>query len=82
MDRRGRVLLPKRLRNAIDVKPGDALLAHLDGAVLKLTPIATLRKVDGFLILDLPGKPVLIGDAVAIVRAARERELLERVKKK
>lgn len=82
VDKFGRVLLPKKLRTALHIGPGEKLHAHLDGECLTVTPEpreATLRFVNGFPLIDLPGEVSFTGDPVAEARAAREAELLERL---
>jgi bifunctional DNA-binding transcriptional regulator/antitoxin component of YhaV-PrlF toxin-antitoxin module len=82
VDKFGRVLLPKRLREALHIGPGGKLHAHLDGERLTVTPEsreATVRMENGFPLIDLPSGAAFIGDPVAEARAERDRELLERL---
>ena len=82
VDKFGRVLLPKRLREALHIGPGGKLHAHLDGERLTVTPEprgATLRLENGFPIIEFAGEISFTGDPVAEARVERERELLERL---
>jgi AbrB family looped-hinge helix DNA binding protein len=82
VDKFGRVLLPKRLREALHIGPGGRLHAHLDGERLTVIPEpreATVRMENGFPLIDLPSGTAFIDDPVAEARAERERELLERL---
>lgn len=79
VDKFGRVLFPKKLREALHLQPGEKLRAHLEGDLLTVTPeprAATLREHNGFLLVDLPGESVLQGDPVEEAREARIREVL------
>lgn len=82
MDKFGRVLLPKKLRTALHLRPGGKLHFHLEGE--HLTVVAeprqgSVRMEDGFPVIEFPGEIDFTGDPVAEVRAERERELLERM---
>ena len=82
VDKFGRVLLPKKLREALHLQPGGKLLAHLEGDCLTVTPEsreATLRMEGGFPIIEFAGEISFTGDPVAESRAERERDLLERL---
>ena len=80
MDKDGRVLLPKRLREALHIGPGGKLHAHLEGECLTIVPEprrATVRMRNGFPLIEPPHGVKFTGDPVAEARAAREREILE-----
>ena len=82
IDKDGRVLLPKWLREALHIGPGGKLHAHLEGERLTVTPElreATVRMENGFPLIDLPSGAAFIGDPVAEARAERDREILERL---
>lgn len=79
VDKRGRVLLPKALREVLHLRPGDRLRAHLDGQQLTLVPelrAATVRIEHGWPVIDLPSGVQLKSHPVAEARAARDREIL------
>ena len=74
VDKFGRVLLPKKLREALHLRPGEKLKAHLEGDLLTVTPeprAATLREHNGFLLVDLPETTFLEGDLVQESRKLR-----------
>ena len=84
IDKDGRVLLPKRLREALHIGPGGKLHAHLYGERLTVTPEpkeATVRMENGFPLIDLPSGAAFISDPVAEARAKRDREILEQLVK-
>jgi len=77
IDRFGRVLIPKKLRDALHLQPGEQLTVELEDGVLHLRPVARpVRTVEhrGRLILDAPG--TLTGDPVEEMRESRLDELL------
>jgi AbrB family transcriptional regulator (stage V sporulation protein T) len=77
MDRSGRVLIPKALRDALALKAGERLEVELEGEMLQLRPAARpLQTVEhaGRLILDAPGP--ITGDPVEDLRDARLSEVL------
>ena len=68
LDRSGRVYLPKRLREALNLKAGDKIQGYLENGCLNLRPepkMAMLKIEDGFSIIDLPDGVNLTGDIVA-----------------
>ncbi|WP_293909727.1 AbrB/MazE/SpoVT family DNA-binding domain-containing protein [Deinococcus sp.] len=82
VDQFGRILLPKKLREALHVKAGGRLYLHLEGEQLTITPeyrTATIRMEDGLPVIEFANKTRIIGDPVAEMREARERELLDRL---
>lgn len=75
----GWVLLPKELREALRLQPGDELQAHLDGMQLIVTPVPRLappREQNGFLIIDLPDETLSQDDPVQNAREARDSGIL------
>ena len=82
VDKFGRVLLPKKLREALHIGPGEKLQAQLDGERLTVTREhreATVRMENGFPVIEFARPMNFTGDPVAEARAERERELLERL---
>lgn len=79
----GRVLLPKRLREALHVAPGGKLHAHLDGERLTVTPEpreATVRMENGFPLIEFAGRVSFAGDPVAEARAEHDIETMSKQK--
>jgi AbrB family looped-hinge helix DNA binding protein len=77
IDRFGRVLIPKALRDALALKAGEQLEVELEGGVLHLRPAARPVKTvqhAGRLILEAPS--TITGDPVEDMRDARLSEVL------
>lgn len=78
IDRFGRVLLPKPLRDALGLRPGEQLEAEVDAGVLHLRPTARPVQVTehhGRLVLDAPS--TISGDPVEDLREQRLNDLLD-----
>lgn len=72
--------MPKKLREALHVGPGEKLHAHLEGECLTMTPepkYATVRMQDSFPLIEPPSGVKFTGDPVAEARAERERNILD-----
>lgn len=79
IDAFGRVLIPKKLRESLGVRPGERVEVQLDAGVLHLRPAArpvTTTRHQGRLILQ--GGPPITGDPVTDLREARTDDLLSR----
>lgn len=78
MDRSGRLVVPKALRDAAGIRPGDPLEIRVRDGILEIEPLpATIELVekDGILIAVAPeGTPVLEADAVSATLDALRRE--------
>jgi AbrB family looped-hinge helix DNA binding protein len=67
IDRAGRIVLPKDIRQELDIKAGDRLKVSLDGLSVKLMPT---KESGGFvrkgkaLIFSSPGSPVLTQESI------------------
>lgn len=74
LDRFGRILIPKKVRDDLDLKPGSRLrIDELEGKIL-LKPVRGESHVvvkEGVLVFTGPAK----GDIVGAVRAVREERL-------
>ena len=64
IDKAGRLVIPRALRNRIGLGAGGEVDIEVDGAGLRLEPVtgAELREEDGLLIISAPG--LFIDDAV------------------
>jgi AbrB family looped-hinge helix DNA binding protein len=73
IDRAGRVVVPKALRDQVGLTPGEVEIVA-DGAGLRVEPIATddLEERDGFLVLR-PSGAVIDDDTVRSLRDADQR---------
>jgi AbrB family looped-hinge helix DNA binding protein len=76
IDKAGRLVLPKKLREELSIQPGDILRAEIRGQGVVLTPE---REQTGFvrrgkaLVFVTPGYTVLDGETVqALLEAERE----------
>lgn len=81
LDRFGRVVVPKAVRDLLGVRAGDELVVTVDAEGMRLTPRiepADLEVRDGVLVFcgELVGN---VGDAIAAVRDERLRGLMGRV---
>ena len=71
---RGRLVLPAELRRALDLKPGDELVARLDGDGVRLVSRRSLaRDVRGMLSRLAPERD-LVAELLAERQVAAERE--------
>ena len=80
LDRAGRVVLPKALRDRMRLEPGDNLLVESEGERITLRPVrqqAALKKEHGIWVYQ--GKPAdeSIPDLIDREREKRIRELNE-----
>ena len=78
MDRFGRVLLPKKLRTALNLAPGQKLHLTVEAGGLRLEPEyreAHLRMQGEHFVLDILGLSI-DGDPVEELRQQRERDVL------
>jgi AbrB family looped-hinge helix DNA binding protein len=57
LDKFGRIVIPKQVRDALRLDPGDALVLDLDGDVLRVTPV---RRPELF--ATRAGLPVYLGE--------------------
>ena len=77
MDRFGRILIPKALREALALQPGAQLEVEVEGGALHLRPAARdvqVTRRHGRLILSADG--VITGDPVQDLRYERLNEVL------
>lgn len=73
IDKAGRMVIPKPLRDQVGLTPGDVEIVA-DGAGLRVEPIATddLEERDGFLVLR-PSGAMIDDDTVQSLRDADQR---------
>ncbi|WP_420595159.1 AbrB/MazE/SpoVT family DNA-binding domain-containing protein [Deinococcus sp.] len=75
LDKFGRVLIPKKLREELGLRVGEALSLEVDGDGLHLRPVvreARLVRHNGRLILDRPGLAVSSQATNEQIEAARQ----------
>jgi AbrB family looped-hinge helix DNA binding protein len=65
IDKAGRLVIPRRLRDRIGLAGGGEVELELDGAALRIEPVSgsELKEVDGFLVIPATGTPIT-GDEV------------------
>jgi AbrB family looped-hinge helix DNA binding protein len=79
LDRAGRVVLPKRLRQQLRLEPGDTLELETEGERVTLRPVrpqAPLRKEHGVWVYQGEPADLSIPDLVDRERGKRLRETL------
>ena len=62
IDKAGRVVIPKSVREALGIAGGDVVDVVVDGVGIRIDPVATseLVEVDGFLVVPATGTPVTV----------------------
>ena len=74
LDKAGRVVIPKPVRDRLHLSSGDSLAIENRGNAIILRPIReepTMFKQDGMWVIKT-GKPLTIEDADAVIESARE----------
>ena len=76
MDKFGRMILPGRVRKALQISPPAAFRAEVMGNKVELTPIipndgVVLKKRGGLLVVSTGGKKFNAAEALRIVREDR-----------
>ena len=77
IDRAGRIVIPKPLRDAAGLRPGQEVEIHEREGRIEIEPVASAMRLverDGFLAAEIEGEPV------ARLTAA-VRDLLERLRR-
>jgi len=80
LDRAGRVLIPKTLRQQLHLEPGDALQLESEGEQMTLRPVrpqALLKKERGVWVYQGEPTTASIPDLIDRERAKRARGLME-----
>jgi AbrB family looped-hinge helix DNA binding protein len=80
LDKAGRVVLPKALRDSMRLAPGDDLLVESEGEQITLRPVrpqATLKKEYGVWVYQGEPSDVSIPDWLDRQREKRVRELTD-----
>ena len=75
LDKAGRVVIPKTLRDALRLEPGDTLALESDGDRLLLSPVrsaSALRKEQGIWVFR-GGKKILAAETDRVLEALRQR---------
>lgn len=84
MDKAGRVVLPKHVREELAIKPGDRLKISINGNAVTLRPTndqSGFIKRGRALVFSSEGAALLDNEAVETIRAAEHGSLLNRMAK-
>jgi AbrB family looped-hinge helix DNA binding protein len=73
----GRLVIPAALRKALNLKPGDRLVARQDGEALVLERREAIEKRLQDRFRHIPGEVSLVDELIAERRAEAAREALE-----
>jgi AbrB family looped-hinge helix DNA binding protein len=81
IDKAGRLVLPKPLRDALHLKAGSTLEVQQEGDAITLRPTqtkATLRRKNGFWIFDTGGQITteMVDQTLAKIRNERDKRIL------
>ncbi len=74
LDKAGRVVIPKPLRDELRLSSGDSLEIESQGDELILRPVreaATMFKEDGMWVIKT-GKPLSVGEVDAVIESVRD----------
>ncbi len=60
IDKAGRLVIPRALRNRIGLAGGGEVELELDGAAVRIEPVSgtALKEVDGLLVIPSTGTPI------------------------
>jgi AbrB family looped-hinge helix DNA binding protein len=74
IDRAGRLVIPRSLRDSIGLAEGGEVLVELDGAAIRIEPVAGsgLTEEQGLLVIDSADTPI-DDEAVRALRDAGQR---------
>ena len=76
IDKAGRVVIPKEIRDELRLEAGDTLTLESEGERVTLRPVhgaTPLQKERGVWVFQGGGKPLLLDKANQLVRDAREQ---------
>jgi AbrB family looped-hinge helix DNA binding protein len=77
LDKAGRIVLPKPIRDELQLRPGDALEVGLEGARVSLTPVAQtaeLKREHGIPVLHGTG-PITVEDVRRTIHRVRQQRM-------
>jgi AbrB family looped-hinge helix DNA binding protein len=75
IDRAGRLVIPRSLRDQIGLTGGGEVEVELDGAAIRIAPVAgsDLREVAGLLMIPSTGAPITAAGARELIDADRHQ---------
>jgi len=73
IDKAGRLVIPRALRDRIGLSAGGEVELELDGAAVRIEPIAGtgLREEDGLLVIPATGVPITAASVRELIDADR-----------
>jgi len=73
IDRAGRLVIPRSLRDRIGLAHGGEVELELDGAAVRIEPVAggRLKDEDGLLVIPATGNPVTVAAVRELIDADR-----------
>ncbi len=79
IDRAGRIVIPKSIREAAGLRPGVSLKIELRDGRVEIEPVAPKMRLvrrRGMLVASIPGAPKLtVEETNELIRKARDREI-------
>lgn len=75
IDKAGRLVIPRVLRERIGLSAGGEVELELDGAAIRIEPLAgqELRQEDGLLLIPASGTPLATSQVRELIDADRHR---------
>jgi AbrB family looped-hinge helix DNA binding protein len=75
IDRAGRLVIPRPLRDRIGLAEGGEVEVELDGAAVRIAPVAghELREKAGLLVIPSTGTPLTVAGVRELIDADRHR---------
>jgi AbrB family looped-hinge helix DNA binding protein len=75
IDRAGRLVIPRTLRDQVGLAGGGEVELELDGAAVRVSPVAgsDLREEAGLLIIPSTGSPITAAEVRELIDADRRR---------
>jgi AbrB family looped-hinge helix DNA binding protein len=73
IDRAGRLVIPRSLRDRIGLANGGEVDLELDGAAVRIAPVPNrgFREQEGFLVIPATGTPITVADVRELIDADR-----------
>ena len=81
IDKAGRLVLPKPIRDALHLKPGDSLEIEQNGDIISLRqpqPKAMVKRKNGFWVFDTGGRitPEMVNQTLDEIREEQDKRIL------
>jgi AbrB family looped-hinge helix DNA binding protein len=85
VDKAGRIVLPKPVRDELQLQAGDSLELEISGQEITLRPVrakARMRRIDGMWVVTY-GEPIpdnMVEDTIEAVRRERDEQIFGKMK--